>query len=72
MSVCLHLLALQAQVAPISTQYIGATNIVAPIYWRYLCWQHQYQPIQICLPHGKVYSFWRIFSLLGMGVIRVE
>ena len=24
--------------------------------------QHQYQPIQICLPRGKVYSFWRIFS----------
>ncbi len=35
---------------------------IAPIYWCYLCWQHQYQPIQLCLPRGKVYSFWRIFS----------
>jgi hypothetical protein len=37
-----------------------------------LCWQQQYQPIQICLPRGKVYSFWRIFSLLRIGLIRVE
>ncbi len=71
-------------------QYIGAANLLAPIYWRckhlknprnflsckmsvclrllvpiywcYLCWQHQYQPIQLCLPRGKVYSFWWIFS----------
>ncbi len=54
MSLCLRLLVLPAQV--------GATMFVAPIYWCYLCWQHQYQPIQLCLPRGKVYSFWRIFS----------
>ncbi len=42
--------------------YIGAMMFVAPLYWCYLCWQHQYQPIQLCLPRGKVYSFWRIFS----------
>ncbi len=65
MSVCFRLLVLPSQ-------YIGATNIVAPIDWRYLCWQHQYQPIQICLPRGKVYSFWRIFLLLRIGLIRVE
>jgi hypothetical protein len=34
---------------------------VAPTYWCYLCWQHQYQPIGLCLPRGKVYSFGRIF-----------
>jgi hypothetical protein len=22
-------------------QYIGATDIVATVYWCYLCWQHQ-------------------------------
>ena len=48
MPVCIRLLALQA--------------LVAPIYWCYECWQHQYQPIQVCLPRGEVYSFWRIFS----------
>jgi hypothetical protein len=58
MSVCLRLLVLPSQ--------------VAPIYWCYLCWQHQYQPIQICLSRGKVYSFWQIFSLLQIGLIRVE
>jgi hypothetical protein len=43
-------------------QYIGAMMFLTPIYWCCLCWQHQYQPIQLCLPRGKVYIFWRIFS----------
>ncbi len=99
MSVCLRLLVLPVQVAPIYWCYEHRStnilvlpaqvapiywcyNVVAPIYWCYdvvapiyccyLCWQHQYQPKQICLPHGKVYSFLRIFSLLRMGLIRVE
>ena len=28
----------------------------APIYWCYECWQHQYQPIQVCLPRGDSWS----------------
>ncbi len=37
-------------------------NSPQKIYWCYLCWQHHYQPIELCLPRGKVYNFWRIFS----------
>ena len=44
--------------------YLSAKWVIifAPtVYWCYLCLQHQYQPIQVCLPCGEVYSFWRIF-----------
>ena len=73
MSVCLRLLALPAQVAPIYWLYehrstnIGAastssTNILVLLVLA----------AHICLPHVKVNSFWRIFSLLQIGLIRVE
>ena len=64
-----NILVLPAQVAPKNWCY---DVFFAPIYWCFLCWQQQYQPIQICLQRGTVYSFWQIFSLLRIGLIRVE